>query len=387
VKFLLAAAAVAFLALSDSSNRSRAGDGAPPVGKTAAPTAADANSLSPDAELLKKIRRAWREREERLQSLLLVYVMNVTDEHLRDRQRAARARHPQLALRVPDAAKNGPQPAQGAAPAGPAKLSYVHLFATRQNRFRSEWWDRPTEKEARALLAGLTPGKDCDYASIEAGDRCYTLAPNVCGRDGTRFRQIAIVPRINQIAMTPIGKLLLLNYRSSLLASGGQFSLESARLTVVPKKGAEPSRVIVSLPCFDISLDPSRDYLVTEILSWREDRSQEITRTVCEYEKAPAPLDWAPKKFTATWFPWTALGDRREDCVTVDWATGDDKVPNDLFEFGSPDGTFVIDQTEDNGQTTKQSIVWKGKLVPVNPSRLYSESLKRIKNGQPADKK
>ncbi len=141
---------------------------------------------------------------------------------------------------------------------------------------------------------------------------------------------------------------------------------------------------MASLPSFDISLDPSRDYLVTEILLWRQDRSQEITRTVCEYEQAPAPLDWVPKKVTATWFPWTTLGDRTEDCVTVDWATGDDKVPNDLFEFGSPDGTFVIDQTEDNGQTTEVSIAWKGKLFPVNPSRLYSESLKRVKQGQPA---
>jgi hypothetical protein len=73
--------------------------------------------------------------------------------------------------------------------------------------------------------------------------------------------------------------------------------------------------------------------------------------------------------------------------VTVDWGTGDDKVPNDLFEFGSPDGTFVIDQTDDNGQTTKVSIAWRGKLVPVNPSRLYSESLKRVKQGQPEDGK
>jgi hypothetical protein len=390
VKFILAVAAVvAFVAPTESGNRSQAGDGAPPVGKTVAPTAADANSLPAGAEreLLKQIQRAWRKREERLQSLLLVYVMNVTDEHLRDRQRAARARHPQLAPRVPDAAKNGPQAAPAAAPAGPAKMSYVHLFATRQNSFRSERWDRLSEKEARALLGGLTPGKDCDYASIEAGDRRYILDPNVCGRDGTRFREIAIVPRINQIAMTPIGKLLLLNYRSSLLAPSEGFRLESARLTVVPKKGTEPSRVVVSLPRFDISLDPSRDYLVTEILSWRQDRSQEITRTACEYEKAPAPLDWVPKKFTATWFPWTTLGNRTEDCVTVDWGTGDDKVPNDLFEFGSPDGTFVIDQTEDNGQTTKVSIAWRGKLVPVNPSRLYSESLKRVKQGQPEDGK
>ncbi len=104
-------------------------------------------------------------------------------------------------------------------------MSYVHLFATRQHRFRSERWDRPSEKEARALLAGLTPGKDCDYASIEAGDRCYTLAPDVCGRDGTHFRQLAIVPRINQFAVTPIGKLLLLNYRSSLVTQSEQFAL------------------------------------------------------------------------------------------------------------------------------------------------------------------
>lgn len=42
--------------------------------------------------------------------------------------------------------------------------------------------------------------------------------------------------------------------------------------------------------------------------------------------------------------------------------------------------------TEDNGQTIKASTDWKGKLVPVNLFRLYSESLERVKKGQPADK-
>jgi hypothetical protein len=81
VKFLLAAAVVAFLALPVSINRSQAGDGAPPPGKTAAPAAADANSLSAGAEreLRKRIQKAWREREERVRTLLLLYVMTHKD--------------------------------------------------------------------------------------------------------------------------------------------------------------------------------------------------------------------------------------------------------------------------------------------------------------------
>jgi hypothetical protein len=65
VKFLLAAAVVAFLALPVSINRSQAGDGAPLAGKTAAPTAAGANSLfaNADRELLMQIKKAWRKSE------------------------------------------------------------------------------------------------------------------------------------------------------------------------------------------------------------------------------------------------------------------------------------------------------------------------------------
>jgi hypothetical protein len=113
-------------------------------------------------------------------------------------------------------------------------------------------------------------------------------------------------------------------------------------------------------------------------------------RTVCEYEQAPAPLDWVPKKITSTWLPGAQLAGTVEECVTVDWATGDDKVPKELFVFDSPDGTMIFDSTEDNGQTTKTSIVWKGKLVPVNAGRLYSESLEHVKKGllpMPAVKK
>jgi hypothetical protein len=86
-------------------------------------------------------------------------------------------------------------------------------------------------------------------------------------------------------------------------------------------------------------------------------------RTVCEYEQAPAPLDWVPKKITSTWLPGARLAGTVEECVTVDWATGDDKVPKELFVFDSPDGTMIFDSTEDNGQTTKGN-VW-GRPVGV----------------------
>ena len=143
----------------------------------------------------------------------------------------------------------------------------------------------------------------------------------------------------------------------------------------------------MSLPRRDISLDPSLDYLVTEMVSYGQGRTQKIVRTVCEYEKAPAPLDWVPRKLTTTFLPGTILGGTVEERVTVDWATGDDKVPKELFEIDYPDGTMIFDMTEDNGQTTKASIAWKGKLVPVDPSRLYSESLERVEKGLPTDGK
>ena len=73
--------------------------------------------------------------------------------------------------------------------------------------------------------------------------------------------------------------------------------------------------------------------------------------------------------------------------MTVDWATGDNKVPQALFAIDYPDGTMIVDSTEDNGQTTKASIAWKGKRFPVSRTRPYSESLERIKKGQPADGK
>jgi hypothetical protein len=325
--------------------------------------------------------------------------MNTKDgpELARRRQQMAEVQTKRAAAQNKNADKNANKHAQPR-PAMPATRSSLELFAMRDNRLRSETWRRPSEKEARALLAGLTPGKDCDVAVIADGDREYILKPKNRGRDGTEFRHVVIQPRSGHFAVTPPGLFLLLNYRSSLVPNEW-YPFESARVTAVPPntvppntvppnavppKGQEPSRVVVSFPTCDIWLDPSRDYLVTEILWWRLDRSQKTTRTVCEYEQAPAPLDWVPKKFTATWLPGNFLSDTVEECVTVDWATGDDKVPAELFELDYPDGTMIVDSTEDNGQMTKASIAWHGKLVPVSVFRLYSESLERVKKGQPA---
>jgi hypothetical protein len=389
VKFLLAAAVVAFLALPVSINRSQAGDGAPPPGKTAAPAAADANSLSAGAEreLRKRIQKAWREREERVRTLLLLYVMTHKDGPERARWRRDMAELIKKRAAAPakeavkDAVKNArPQIIKLAEPYS------LQLFAMRDNRLRAERWERPSEKKARALLAGLTLGTDCDVARIEDGDREYILRPKSRGRDGTEFRSIAITLSSEVFNIAPHHAFLLLNYRSGLV-TGDWFHFELARVSVVrpnavPPKGAEPSRVVASFPSCDLWLDPSRDYALTDVVSWRQDRSQEIVRTVCEYEKAPAPLDWVPKKLTTTWLPGTVLAGTVEECVTVDWAIGDDKVPAELFKFDYPDGTSIMDMTEDNGQTTKASIAWHGKLVPVRASRLYSESLERVKKGQ-----
>src|ERR1700722_2247029 len=156
VKFLLAVATVAFLVLSESSNRSRAGDGAPPPGKTAAQTAAaDATSLPAGAEreLLKRIQKAWRKRDERVRTLLLLYVMTHTDgpEQAQRKRNIADLIKKRAAAPVKDAVKKCSRPRI-------VKLAQpytLQLFAMRDNRLRAERWERPSEKEARAVLAGL----------------------------------------------------------------------------------------------------------------------------------------------------------------------------------------------------------------------------------------
>ncbi len=408
-KFLLSVAAVAaLLALSDSGSRLQAGDGSPsPPVRAAAATAANTNSLSTSADraLLKKIRQAWREREERVQTLLLVYVMTHTDGPARARWRRETAERLNKNATAPleDPAKEAEKDAVRDPRQRPivklAEPFSLHLFALRESRLRSERWERPSEKEARALLANLTPGKDCEIASIEGRDRDYALRPNSPDPFGHKFRHIDIMPHTDHFATTPYGLFLLLNYRSSLvpgdwlpfelarvntvLAKAGGLDTVPAnagKLNKVPAKGKERSQVVVSFPDRDVWLDPSRDYLVTQI-------STRAVRTVCEYEQAPAPLDWVPKKITSTWLPGARLAGTVEECVTVDWATGDNKVPKELFEFDYPDGTTITERaeesrTEDHGQTTKHSIVWKGKLIPVSKFRPWSESLERIKKGE-----
>jgi hypothetical protein len=376
MKFHLATAAVAFLVLSASGNRSRAGDGAPPTGKTAAPRATDANSLSADSEreLLKKICKAWREREERVRSLILIYVMNVTESAEQVRLQNLIAQR--LKARTPRRGKDAPQIAKAAKPvaAVPNKYALLCFLAIKGDRYRFEYWCTKTEKEARALLPNLALGKDCDYAVIEEGDRRYHLNPKGQDSAGTTFRAIGITPRRDEIADTAAGELLLADYRSSMPALSRRIPLELASLTVVPQNGGTPASVIVSLERRELRLDPSRDYLITQITSYAQDGETRTSRTECEYQKAPAPLGWIPKKWKSD--RWT------EECTVIDWATGDEKVPKSLFEFDYPDGTEILDQSDEH--TNKLSIAWHAKLVPVNIGRPYAESLERIKKGQPA---
>jgi hypothetical protein len=371
---------------------SLASDGPPSKLKSASAKAASSeagsNTLSPGAEreLRKKIQKAWRKREEELRTLLFLYVQKTTDGPERARQRRDMA---ELIKKRDAAPAKDRVKADRLLPIKLAEPCSLQLFAVRDSRLRSERWGRPSDQEARALLVGLTPGKDSDRADIDDGDRQYFLSPKNRGRDGTEFRCLTIQPHTGYFPNTSFQLFVLLDYHSSL-APNEWYSFDTARVAVSPPKDHEPSRVLVSFPTCDVWLDPSRDYLVTEILTWGKERTQKLKRTVCEYEKAPAPLGWVPKKVTGTWLPGTFLADTVEECVTVDWATGDDKVPKELFVFDSPDGTMIFDSTEDNGQTTRASIAWKGKLVPVDAARLYSESLERVKKGlppMPANKK
>jgi hypothetical protein len=381
-----------------------------------------------------KIRNAWRKREERVPSLLLVYVMHVKEspERVRARQLAVQAPHKRLADKDDrKAANNVPQPI---APLNPFRLE---LFALRGSQLRSETWGRQSEQAVRGLLPGLTPGKDCDSAIIEIGNLKYDLLPQATAAAGSRFRRVVIMPRDNDpdIVTTSVGELLLLNYRSALLAKSGRFPLDPAldgkayesilalealidandraiagrgnaalvrksasfqpnaiprrpppEVKVVPKEGVpqagrEPQRVIVRIAHQpELWLDPSRDYLVTAIVRYRAaDRRVIDLKTECEYEKAPAPLDWVPKKITTTRLAANGQPFRTEECVTVDWAAGNDKVPNELFEFDYPDGTFVVDSTDVHRQGIKCSIAWQGKLIPVSMDRPYADSLEWIK--------
>ena len=190
---LAVAAVVAIVVLPESGNRPQAGDGAPPAGKVATAKAASASPpAASERELLQRIQKAWRKREERVRTLLLLYVMKVTDgpERVRRKREMAELIKQTAAAPVKDAVKTGrPLPIKLAEPYS------LQLFAVRENRLRSERWERPSEKEARAVLAGLTAGKDCDRATIEEGDREYILTPKNRGRDGTVFPHISIVPR------------------------------------------------------------------------------------------------------------------------------------------------------------------------------------------------
>jgi hypothetical protein len=89
VKILLAvAAAVAIVVLPERANRSQAGDGAPPARKAATAKAARASPpAASERELLKQIQKTWRKREERVHTLLLLYVTKVTDGPERARWR------------------------------------------------------------------------------------------------------------------------------------------------------------------------------------------------------------------------------------------------------------------------------------------------------------
>ena len=373
--------AVTFLALAAQANSPLAACGDQAAIK---PAAASPTAAIPRRELQRKILKAWNDREERTRSLILLSVTNVTES--RDRVRLKKL---VVQARAPRRVASGKQaPLVSRAVEAHADGSETHallsLFAMRGNHFRSEYWRAKNEQEARHHLTGLTPGKDSEYAVIEVGDRSYGLTPRGSDTAGTRFRMVTIGSNPQHIASEAAGLFFFLFSRSSLPAVSVRVPLESAKLTIVPASGQEPARVVASVGNWELWLDPSRDYLVTRVASFAPDGRTPRCVTEGEYEKVAEPIRWLPKKITDTWFDTGAKLLRRQESVTVDWATGDDKLPNELFEFDYPDGTMVLDSTDPNDPGVKCSIVWKGKLAPASMSRTYAESLERIKQGQPA---
>lgn len=344
-----------------------------------APGARDAHGVDlPTPSLLKQIQKAWHDREERVHSLKLIFVMNTFEPA---EARARRMKLQAALLRRMRAGGNqGAKASTESQPqvVDPAKHSCLFLFAFRGNRYRNEYWRTKTESEATGLAATLKPGTGSEYAEILDGKIHFGLDPE--GRDvaANRFRQIVILSDANQIASTTTGELLLRLYRSSDPALISRNPTEEGRLTLVPPHGTQPAALVLSSPRQELWLDPSRDFVITKEVNFNQ-RHHRTCETDCEYQKAPPPLRWVPEKWTTT----CAFSDGtirwREESRVLSWTTGDAGVSESLFHFDFPDGTLILDQSQKEGQLNKCSIMWQGVRFPVGFGRSYVESLELVK--------
>lgn len=332
----------------------------------------------PKVDLLSEIRKASRDRQERVHSLKLIWVNNVFETgEGQSRLMSLRARVRRMARPPRNGAANASAEAQPNAV--DTRKSLLCLLAFRGTRYRDEFWQTKTESDATALLASLHPGRGSEYAVILDGKLRTGLVCQGTDVAGNKFRELTFQSGgPNWIAMQSTGAILLRLYRSADPALGRSNPTEGTKLTLVPPRGEQPAAVVASFPKRELWLDPTRDYVVLKDVSFDE-RHHPLCETVCEYQKAPPPIGWLPEKWTTTWGFSDGVVHRRSECRLVSWSASDADVSEDLFHFACPDGTFLIDQTQNQGQLTKSSIMWHGVRFPVTLFRTYAESLELVK--------
>jgi hypothetical protein len=352
MKFLRSVAiVVGFVGAVTLSDRARADDEEP---LSASPGVANVVVPRAERELLKKIRQAWQDREERTRALVFVY-----------------------STKVEVAALAG---GTDKSPGGRERRIGLFLLAMRGDRLRTEYWRVPSEDKLKSLLANLAPGTNSESACVEFGNRTLTLYPRVKEVDGTTHPRVEIVARTDQLAYTQTGELLLLDYRSGTGVLLERFPWDRLRVKVEPGNGTQAARVIMSVNGHELWLDPARDYLVTRLIDYGPNRVETCTKE-CEYEKAPPPIDWIPTKWTITSHTPGGTFLRRDESVVIDWGAGNDRVPNEWFNLDYADGTLIFDATEAEGPLSQCSIAWHGKLVPASRFRPYAAALERVKHG------
>jgi len=325
--------------------------------------------------LLKTIQKAWRERQEKMRSIKLVYVVNTVETP----EATSRIRMLQ-ALREERLGRS--KISGNARPAAPEKQSYsiVCLFACKGNRLRYDYWRTKTNADARRLVADLGPGNNCEYAAIVDGDMSYSLEPQATDAAGTKYRRVSIFSGRNDIACQTTGSFLLRLYRGATPAFRTPLPAESTELTVVPRTGTQPAIVVASFEREELWLDPSRDYVVAKAVVHNSDGQHLTSETECEYEKAPAPLGWVPKKWTTSvWFSDGVLS-RRDEHLLIESTSNENDVPETLFHFDYPNGTLILDWSDQH--KNKYAIAWNGRQVAVDLGRPYNELLQIAKRGR-----
>jgi hypothetical protein len=122
---------------------------------------------------------------------------------------------------------------------------------------------------------------------------------------------------------------------------------------------------------------PSRDYIVVKELVHSRDGRHLSSETEAEYEKTPSRLGWLPKKWMTT--AWSANGSvfRRDEHFLIASTSTESDVPEELFHFDYPDGTEILDWSDQH--ENKYAIVWNGRRIPVDLGRHYNDLLETAK--------